>query len=918
MPGANEGKEARLAEDIRLLGRLLGDTIRAFEGDAAFALIEEIRQLAVAARRMDDTAAHERLAAILDSLKSAEAVAVVRAFSYFSLLANIAEDRQHLRRQRAARREGSAPLPSTLRGLMGEMAAAGVTRTDAQARLARIRVHPVLTAHPTEVQRKSTLDAQLSIDAWLARMDSSDVLPDELARAVDELRRLIATLWQTRMVRPVKLVVRDEIDNALAYFGYTFIEAIPALLIDLEDAIALLPGEGDGAPMPPLMRVDSWVGGDRDGNPFVTAEMLDAAFRAQSERVLDHYFRELHALGAELPLSAQLARTSEALDALADASPDRSPHRKDEPYRRALTGIYARVAATATSLGVRGQHRSAVGDAPMYANGTEFARDLAVIDASLRGGGNSILADGRLRTLRKSVDVFGFHLATIDLRQNSDVHEAMVDELMKHAGAAPDYRALPEPERERLLLAELASGRPLRSPFASFSETTRGELAVFEAAAAARRRLGPDCVRQYVISKTDNVSDLLEVAVLLKESGLLVPGAKPASQLQIVPLFETIGDLRKAPETMRRWFAIAAARAIVSSLGDVQEVMLGYSDSNKDGGYVTSNWELYKAELGLIDVFREAGVRLRFFHGRGGTVGRGGGPSYDAILAQPPGSVQGELRLTEQGEVIASKYSNREIGRRNLEALFAATARATLEERASAEPDEFHQAMEALSSSAMAAYRGLVYETDGFVEYFRATTPIKEIAELNIGSRPASRKKSDRIEDLRAIPWVFSWAQCRVMLPGWYGFGCAVREFEKRHGDNGMRQLQRMWREWRFFGAMLSNLDMLLAKADLSVAAGYKDLLPDKRLGDEVFGRIRKEFDATVTALYAITGTSTFLAANPSLARSLRNRLPYLDPLNHLQLELLRRHRAGDTDERVKSGIHLSINGLAAGLRNSG
>jgi phosphoenolpyruvate carboxylase len=406
--------------------------------------------------------------------------------------------------------------------------------------------------------------------------------------------------------------------------------------------------------------------------------------------------------------------------------------------------------------------------------------------------------------------------------------------------------------------------------------------------------------------------------VLLKEVGLATPGKAASSRLQIVPLFETIADLRQAPETMRAWFALPEARSLVASLGGTQEVMLGYSDSNKDGGYVTSNWELYKAETALVEVFRDAGVRLRFFHGRGGTVGRGGGPSYDAILAQPPGSVQGELRLTEQGEVIASKYANREIGRRNLEALFAATVRATQDTAPRDGHGELHAAMEELSGDAMRAYRNLVYETDGFVEYFRATTPINEIAELNIGSRPASRKQSQRIEDLRAIPWVFSWAQCRVMLPGWYGFGAAVTAFAARRGPAGRELLARMWREWPFFRAMLSNLDMLLAKADLSVAARYKELLGDARLADEIFARIRGEFDATVKALFDITGSTTFLASNPSLARSIRNRFPYLDPLNHLQLELLKRHRAGDAEERVKRGIHLSINGLAAGLRNSG
>jgi phosphoenolpyruvate carboxylase len=910
-------KEARLAEDIRLLGRLLGETIRAFEGERTYALVEEIRQLAVASRKAEDVAARERLAKLLDSLSADQAVSVVRAFSYFSLLANIAEDRHHLRRQRIARREGMPPLASTLRGLFEDMARK-VPREVAYQRLASIRVHPVLTAHPTEVQRKSTLDAQLAIGDWLARMDSADALPEDMARATEELRRRIATLWQTRMVRPVKLVVRDEIDNALAYFGYTFIEAIPSLVIDIEDAVAQLAGDERAAEMPPLVSVGSWVGGDRDGNPFVSAEMLQTAFRMQSERAFNHYFEELHALGAELPLSSVLARVTPELQRLAEDSPDLSPHRQDEPYRRALTGLYARLAATAGVLGLKPQLRSAVGVAAPYGSAADLAADLDVIDRSLCTGGSAILANGRLRHLRKAVAAFGFHLATVDLRQNSDVHEVVIAELLRFAGVTHRYLALGEAERESVLMAELATPRMLRTPFAEYSQAVRDELAIFDAAAGVHRSFGREAIRQYVISKTDSVSDLLEVAVLLKEAGLLTPGEKPSSRLQIVPLFETIDDLRRAPETMRRWFALPQARALVASLGDVQEVMLGYSDSNKDGGYVTSNWELYKAELALTGVFREAGVRLRFFHGRGGTVGRGGGPSYDAILAQPPGSVQAELRLTEQGEVIASKYSNREIGRRNLEALFAATVRATFDE-AAAERDDFHAAMEELSRDAMEAYRGLVYGTQGFRDYFRATTVIQEIAELNIGSRPASRKKSDRIEDLRAIPWVFSWAQCRVMLPGWYGFGAAAAAFVQRRGAAGEELLARMWREWPFFRAMLSNLDMLLAKADLSVAARYKELCEDRALADAIFARIRGEFDSTVGALFRITGANSFLSSNPSLARSLRNRLPYLDPLNHLQLELLMRHRKGDTAAaRVKSGIHLSINGLAAGLRNSG
>ena len=538
------------------------------------------------------------------------------------------------------------------------------------------------------------------------------------------------------MLRAVKLGVRDEIENALAYFDYTFIDAVPGIVADIEDSIASLPGEGVRPELPPLIAVGSWVGGDRDGNPFVTAGMLELAFRRQGEVLFDHYLAQVHALGAELPLAGLLARITPDLARLAEESPDRSPHRQDEPYRRALTGIYARLAATAASLGLKQQNRSAVGDAKPYGGARAFLADLDVIDASLRSGGSALLADGRLRVLRKAVPAFGLHLATLDLRQNSDVHEAVIDELMREAGAAPDYRKLGEDERQRLLLAELASPRALRSAFTAYSDVARGELAIFETAAEIHRRLGPEAIRQYVISKTDSVSDLLEVAVLLKEVGLVTPGKSPTSRLQIVPLFETIADLRQAPGTMRQWLALPAARSLVASYdsagasrprdsagasrprANAQEVMLGYSDSNKDGGYVTSNWELYKAETALVEVFREAGVRLRFFHGRGGTVGRGGGPSYDAILAQPPGSVQGELRLTEQGEVIASKYANREIGRRNLEALFAATVRATLDESPPEGHESFHAAMEELSRDAMRAYRDLVYETAGIRRVF--------------------------------------------------------------------------------------------------------------------------------------------------------------------------------------------------------
>jgi phosphoenolpyruvate carboxylase len=572
--------------------------------------------------------------------------------------------------------------------------------------------------------------------------------------------------------------------------------------------------------------------------------------------------------------------------------------------------------------------RHAVGEGQPYANSAGLQRDLEVLVDSLVEHGAALIAAGRLRRLVRAVQIFGFHLAPLDLRQNSEVHERTVAELLARAGridSLPAYAALDEERRVALLCEEIVSPRPLYSPHLEYSDETNGELAIFFAARELRARYGNAALPNVIISKTDGASDLLEVALLLKEAGLLKPSAganAPELAINIIPLFETISDLRNSPAVMRRLFALPAYRALVASRANEHEVMLGYSDSNKDGGFLTSGWELYKAEVELARVFAAAGVRLRLFHGRGGSVGRGGGPSYLAILAQPAGIVSGQIRITEQGEVISSKYANPEVGRRNLEILAAAALEATLLDlEHETEPQAYRAVLEQLSERAFRAYRELVYETEGFNRYFRESTPIAEIAGLNIGSRPTARKASGRIEDLRAIPWVFSWAQCRLMLPGWYGFGSAVEAWLKDHPD-GLEMLRRMLGSWPFFRTLLSNMDMVMAKADLAIASRYADLVSDASLRNEIFGRLRAEFERTRHYLLAIEQQDELLADNPLLRRSIRNRFPYMDPLNHLQVELLRRHRAGDAtepvDERVRRGIHLSINGIAAGLRNSG
>ena len=911
-----------LIRDIRLLGRILGEVIREQEGREAYELVEKVRQLSVAARLKQDKAAHTALGRLLRNLSTDQTVSVIRAFSYFSHLANLAEDRHALRLSDARARAGEA-IEGSLAQSLERLASRGVRASEVAGLLQRAYVSPVLTAHPTEVQRRAVLETERAIAERLAERDAL-ALPTELARNEALLRARVTQLWQTRMLRYARLTVADEIENALSYYRSTFLPEIPQLYADLE---AALPGHEIAS----FLRMGNWIGGDRDGNPNVTAETLAMAMARQSETVLRYYLTEVHALGSELSQSTLLVSVTPALQALAEASPDRSEHRADEPYRRALTGLYARLAATLHTLTGTEALRHAVAPTTPYARASEFLADLRILADSLATHHGGALIAERLAPLMRAVQVFGFHLATVDLRQSSDQHEAVVAELLRVARIEPDYAALPEAERQTRLLALLNDARPLRVRGHEYSPLTRSELAIFDLALALRERFGPEAIRHNIISHTEAVSDLLEVLLLQKEAGLLRGTLDDAAvaDLIVVPLFETIADLRCAARILQDYYALPGVLPMVLRSGAEQDVMLGYSDSNKDGGFFTSNWELYRAEVALRDLFAplraEHGLTLRLFHGRGGTVGRGGGPSYHAILAQPPGTVAGQIRLTEQGEVIASKYAHPRIGRQNLETLVAATLEATLLAPAKAPPKAFLEAAQAISEASMAAYRKLVYETPGFTDFFFELTPIREIAELNIGSRPASRKATRAIEDLRAIPWSFSWGQCRIALPGWCGFGTAVRDWLTADPDQRearLSLLRRMYREWPFFRTLMSNLDMVLAKTDLTIAARYLELVSDRRRGRRLFAAITEAWTAAGEALTLISGESTRLAGNPLLARSIEHRFPYLDPLNHLQVELMRRYRQRPAGEplnpRIQRGIHLSINGVAAGLRNTG
>jgi phosphoenolpyruvate carboxylase len=873
--------------DIRYLGRLLGDVIREYGGASLFERVESIRSASVNQHR--GLAEQHDLLSGLEALTLDETLAFVRGFMLFSLLANLAEDRQ-----------GVAVDPgATLANALAKLRAEGISETAIADLLDSALVAPVLTAHPTEVRRKSMIDHRNRIAELMRLRDSGAMETSEGDEVEAAIRRRIAFLWQTRPLRRERLYVADEVDIALSYLTDVFLPVLPVMYARWERAIGRRPAS--------FLRVGSWIGGDADGNPNVTAETLRLALGRASELVLSTYLDQVHALGADLSISTELATVTPEVLRLAEASGDVAPARRDEPYRRALIGIYARLAATMKSITGREPPRPPSVDADPYLAPEAFQDDLQDIAHAL----GEVEGGGAIGRLIRSVETFGFHLATLDLRQNAAVHERVIGELLRSAGVSGDYAALPESERVALLRSELASPRLLASPYASYSDETASQLAIVRAAADAHRRYGPRSITTYVISKAASVSDLLEVHVLLKEAGLWRAAGTPRSPIMVVPLFETIDDLHNGSTVMNAWFALPEAAAEAHARG-YQEVMVGYSDSNKDGGYLTSVWSLHQASRALAAEFEKAGVRLQLFHGRGGAVGRGGGSSFEAIRAQPSGTVQGRIRITEQGEVIAAKYGTRESAAINLEAIASATLLATLGKHSGQSRQRFYSAMETVSGASFRAYRSLVYETEGFRTFFRQMTPIAEIAELKIGSRPTSRTPSDRIEDLRAIPWGFSWAQARVMLPGWYGVGEGLLAIE----DMGL--LREMDEAWPFFRTTLDNLEMILAKTDMAIASRYSQLVEDRSMGEAIFGLIRDSWLRTNDRLLEIRKEKRLLENDPALDASIRLRLPYIEPLNLLQVELLKRHRAGENDPRIQEGIHLSINAIATALRNSG
>jgi phosphoenolpyruvate carboxylase len=900
-------------QTIRMLGRMLGDTIRTQGGQALYEAVEHIRKASVAIHKDTDPLHLAAFDQQLSALDLNTALRLIHAFTCFSQLANLAED-HHTRLRFQA--QSASPLAASMALLQTQ----NVTHEAIEALLADALVMPVLTAHPTEVRRRSILEREASLADLLEGLQTNPT------QQVEKLSYHIAIMWQTRLLRQVRLVVRDEIDHVASILERTFLAVLPGLM--QQWAGLLHKGE-----IKPFMYIGSWVGGDRDGNPYVDAETLDYALRTNARLILDHYCAEIHKLGAELSLanpdqswpdpswpdpSWPEQPIDAALAQLAQSSGDTGPQRAGEPARQALTGIYARLAATRLALvgSLPARHPLHPGHAKSYSDPSAFANDLNIVTHAVGQVLGKAMAKQRFAPLCNAVSLFGFHLARLDLRQNSDVHARVVSELLLVAGVCPDYAALDEPSRQHVLLTALAEPRLLKNPYAAYSAEVHKELAILDKARLILQHFGKDALNSYIISKTDSVSDLLEVYLLFKEAGLYQPAAPARTLLRAVPLFETIVDLEAAPSLMAQALALPFFQALLGER-PLQEVMLGYSDSNKDGGYYTSNWALRQASGALAQVFGKAGVRLQLFHGRGGSVGRGGGSSFEAICAQAKDTVAGRIRITEQGEIISSKYGHPATGAHNLETMVAATLIASLRPPAlnAEQRTPFHAQMAALSAQANDAYTNLVYKSPGFLEFFRTATPIAEIADLKIGSRPSSRTSSTKIEDLRAIPWVFSWSQSRVMLPGWYGVGSALAH---SLAAGNLALLQEMQQGWPFFNTLLANMEMLLAKADMRIARCYATLVGDGALRAHFQDRLEAEWQRTHDGLLAITRQTSLLASNPLLATTIKQRLPYIEPLNHLQIALIRRWRAGEDDPRIREGIHMTINGISAGLRNSG
>ena len=891
----NYSNKVVVQEEVLILTELLEDITKNMLAPKTFDKIMQLKELSM----QED---YQGLDKLVTDLTNDEMAYISRYFSILPLLINISEDvdlAYEINHQNNIDQDYLGKLSATIK-MVAE-------KENAVEILEQLNVVPVLTAHPTQVQRKSMLDLTNHIHNLLRKYRDVKLGLINKEKWHNDLRRYIEIIMQTDMIREKKLKVTNEITNVMEYYHSSFLKAIPHLTAEYK---RLAKKHGLELKHPKPITMGMWIGGDRDGNPFVTAETLKQSAITQCEVIMNYYDEKVYQLYREFSLSSSIVNVSKQVREMARQSKDNSIYREKEPYRRALFDIQSKIQATKTYL----IEEKEVG--PRYKAASDFYKDLITIRDSLLENKGEALISGDFVELIQAVEIFGFYLASIDMRQDSSVHEACVSELLKSAGIHSRYSELSEEEKCDLLLKQLEEDpRILSATNVEKSELLENELSIFKAARSLKDKLGDDVIRQTIISHATSVSDMLELAIMLKEVGLV---DKERARVQIVPLFETIEDLDHSEETMRKYLSLSLAKKWIASRNNYQEIMLGYSDSNKDGGYLSSCWTLYKAQQQLTAIGDEFGVKVTFFHGRGGTVGRGGGPSYDAITSQPFGTIKDRIRLTEQGEVIGNKYGNKDAAYYNLEMLVSA-ALDRMVTRQIADPDElvdFREIMDGIVHDSNVIYRDLVFGNEHFYDYFFEASPIKEVSSLNIGSRPAARKTITEISGLRAIPWVFSWSQNRIMFPGWYGVGSAFNRFIQAEEGN-LEKLQHMFETWPFFRSLLSNVDMVLSKSDMNIAFHYAQLAESEEVRS-VFNIILDEWQLTKDVILAIEKHDGFLDESPSLKASLDFRLPYFNVLNYIQIELIKRLRNNDLTDDEISLIHITINGIATGLRNSG
>ncbi|VRA33273.1 phosphoenolpyruvate carboxylase [Streptococcus pneumoniae] len=884
-----------MQEEVLILTELLEDITKNMLAPETFEKIIQLKELST----QED---YQGLNRLVTSLSNDEMVYISRYFSILPLLINISEDvdlAYEINHQNNIDQDYLGKLSTTIK-LVAE-------KENAVEILEHLNVVPVLTAHPTQVQRKSMLDLTNHIHSLLRKYRDVKLGLINKDKWYNDLRRYIEIIMQTDMIREKKLKVTNEITNAMEYYNSSFLKAVPHLTTEYK---RLAQAHGLNLKQAKPITMGMWIGGDRDGNPFVTAETLKQSALTQCEVIMNYYDKKIYQLYREFSLSTSIVNVSKQVREMARQSKDNSIYREKELYRRALFDIQSKIQATKTYL----IEDEEVGT--RYETANDFYKDLiAIRDSLLENKGESLIS-GDFVELLQAVEIFGFYLASIDMRQDSSVYEACVAELLKSAGIHSRYSELSEEEKCDLLLKELEEDpRILSATHAEKSELLAKELAIFKTARVLKDKLGDDVIRQTIISHATSLSDMLELAILLKEVGLV---DTERARVQIVPLFETIEDLDHSEETMRKYLSLSLAKKWIDSRNNYQEIMLGYSDSNKDGGYLSSCWTLYKAQQQLTAIGDEFGVKVTFFHGRGGTVGRGGGPTYEAITSQPLKSIKDRIRLTEQGEVIGNKYGNKDAAYYNLEMLVSAAINRMITHKKSDTntPNRYEAIMDQVVDRSYDVYRDLVFGNEHFYDYFFESSPIKAISSFNIGSRPAARKTITEIGGLRAIPWVFSWSQSRVMFPGWYGVGSSFKEFINKNPEN-IAILRDMYQNWPFFQSLLSNVDMVLSKSNMNIAFEYAKLCEDEQV-KAIYETILNEWQVTKNVILAIEGHDELLADNPYLKASLDYRMPYFNILNYIQLELIKRQRRGELSSDQERLIHITINGIATGLRNSG